>query len=51
MKIVANLANNCKNNVVKVSGEEGHVYVLQSLFEDITQGVILELLLRLQKYY
>lgn len=41
MKIIATLSSNCKNNVVKVSGEEGFIQVLKSLFSLVTNGIIL----------
>lgn len=51
MKIIATLSSNCKNNVVKVSGEDGLILILKSLFELVTNGIILELLMRLRRYY
>ncbi len=32
MKIIATLSGNCKSNVFKVSGEEGYIHVLKTLF-------------------
>lgn len=51
MKVIVNLSSSCRVNVIKVSGEEGLVVVLRRLFEVAAGGVILELLMRLRKYY
>lgn len=51
MKVIVTLSGNCKVNVVKVSGEEGLIVVLKRLFELAAGGIILELLMRLKKYY
>jgi hypothetical protein len=51
MKVIAILSNNCKNNVLKVSGDEGLIHILKTLFELVAGGIIFELLMRLKKYY
>lgn len=51
MKIIVSLSNNSKVNVIKVSGQDGYVAVLKKLFEVSAGGLILELLMRLKKFY
>lgn len=41
MKIIVTLSNNSKNNVIKVSGEEGFIQILAKLFELSANGIIL----------
>lgn len=51
MKVVVNIVNTYKGNIVKLCGIEGFHVLVVRLFELVSTNIILEILVRVRRYY